>query len=54
LVEALSGRSEVFSDAELRLRHDLGEPRLRAVAGLMSGLKVDPATLALELWRIRK
>lgn len=54
LVEALSDRAEVFSESDLRIRHDLGSDRVRGLASLMSQMvRVDPATLALELWRKR-
>jgi DNA polymerase III delta prime subunit len=52
LVESLADRAEVFSEADLRLRHDLGSRRTRKLAGLMTQMtKIDPSTLALEIWR---
>lgn len=52
LVEALADRAEVFGEADLKLRHDLGSRRLRALASLMTQLvRLDPATVALEIWK---
>lgn len=52
LVEALADRSEVFTEGDLKLRSELGGRRVRRLAQLLSQMvRVDPAALALELWR---
>lgn len=52
LVEALSDRAEVYSEADLKLRHEIGARRLRGLASMMTQMvKIEPATLALEVWR---
>lgn len=52
LVEALSDRAEVFSEGDLRLRHELGASRMRKLAGILTSAgRVDPAMVALQLWR---
>lgn len=54
LVEALSDRAEVFTESDLKLRHELGAARTRRLAKLMTQLvRIDPATVALEVWRRR-